>query len=152
MCFLKKQVVHYRRLYMKKRAVILPALIALVLIAMFLPWAYLLEEVVNPDLPTFYRPQFGLYAFGAVMGLLYTGLSFVLALAAFVFFLFSGKKLICRIFCGLLLLSSAGLCICEGIIDGFACFTALTWCIFGALIALCVWTLFFFNRNTKRDA
>ncbi len=137
---------------MKKRAIILSVLIALVLIAMFLPWAYLLKECPGPEYPYTYRAEFGNYPLSWPMGNVYVGLSFVLALAAFVFSFFSGKKLVCRIFCGLLLLGSAGLCLYEGIWGGFDCFTVLTWCIFGALVLLGLWTLIFFKHNAKQDA
>ena len=133
---------------MKKRTILLSALIAMVLIAMFLPWAYLDENILG-DGRCYYYPKFGLYALGAPMGLIYTSLSFVLALAAFVLSFFSGKNLICRILCGLMLLGSAAACICDGDYD---CFTVLTWCIFGALVVLGLWTLLFFGRKSRRPA
>ena len=85
-------------------------------------------------------------------GHLWSGISFLLALAAFVFSFFSGKKLVCRILCGLLLLGSAGLCLYQGIEDGFDRFTALTWGIFGALVLLGIWTLFFLKTERKATA
>ena len=133
---------------MKKRSILLSILIGVVLIAMFLPWAYLAEESI-PGSSTTYRPQFGLFALGAPVGNLFTSLSFVLALGAFVLSLLSGKKLVFRILCGLLLLGSAAFCICDGCYD---CFTVLTWSIFGALVLLGLWTLFFFNRTASRNA
>lgn len=136
---------------MKKRAIILPVLIALVLIAMFLPWAYQLRWAnapgVNPD--HYYTSA---NFMGALFtGSLYLGISLILALAAFVFSFFSKKSLVCRILCGVLLLVSAGFCFFESF-PKFRCFTVLTWCIFGALVLLGLWTLLFFKRNAKQDA
>lgn len=132
---------------MKKCNMILSILIGFVLIAMLLPWAYLSEESLAPGSPATYRPQFGLFAFGAPVGNLFTTLSFVLAIGAFVFSFFSGKNLVCRILCGLLLLGSAVTCLCDGNYD---CFTVLTWCIVGALIVLGLWALFFSGRKATK--
>lgn len=137
---------------MKKRAIILPVLIALVLIAMVLPGAFLWENSHVPGYPDTYKTGFGYYAFGWPVGYLYVGLSFILALPAFLFSFFNRKSLVCRIFCGLLLLGSAGMCIYQGIKTGFDNFTVLTWCIFSALVLLAFWTLLFFKGNTKQDA
>ena len=137
---------------MKKRAIILSVLIALVLIAMFLPWTYMGRWANGPGETPSYHYQFESFIGALFTGSLYLGLSFILALAAFVFSFFSGKKLVCRILCGLLLLGSAGLCLYEGIWGGFDCFTVLTWCIFGSLVLLGLWTLLFFKHNAKQDA
>ena len=134
---------------MKKRSFVLAGLIGLALIAMFLPWAYLWAEYTNgPNSPMCYYPKFGLYALGAPVGNLYSTFSFFLALAAFVFSFFSGKRPACRTLCGGLLLGSAGFCFYEGY-PSFHCFTALTWCIFGALVLLGLWTLFFFKTDKR---
>lgn len=149
MRFPKKQAETKVGGFIMKKHRVLSLLIGIVLIAMFLPWAYLWKEAVGPDAPDTYRAAFGNYALGALVGDVYVGFSFVLALAAFVLSFFNGKKPACRIICGLLLLGSAGLCLCEGIWGGFDCFTALTWAIFGALIALGLWALFFLRGKTK---
>ena len=130
----------------KKHNGTLSILIGLVLIAMFLPWAYLSEEYITES-EVVYRPAFGLFALGAPLGLIYTSISFVLALAAFLLSFFSGKSRVCRVLCGLLLLGSAAVCIYDG---GYDCFTVLTWCIIGALVLLGLWTLLFFGRKTSK--
>ena len=137
---------------MNKRTIALFALIALIVIAMFLPWAYLWEDTHGPGVPNTYRPQLGLYPLGAPIGLLFTSLSFAAALAALVLSLFSAKRTVCRILCGLLLLVSAGLCLYEGISSSFERFTVLTWGIFGALILVGVWTLLFVGKKSRRHA
>ena len=137
---------------MKKRTIILSGLIALVLIAMFLPRAFLRENSHEPGYPVTYKTGFGYYAVGAPFGYLYVGLSFLLALPAFVFSFFNRKCLLCRILCGLLLLGSAGMCFYQGIRSGFDNFTALTWGIFGALVLLGIWTLFFIKTERKTTA
>ena len=136
---------------MKKRFVVLAGLIAAIIIVMFLPWAYLWEES-GFQAPTTYRPQFALYALGAPVGNLYTSLSFFLALISLVLAFFSSKHPVCRVFCGLLLLASAGLCLYDGIAGGFPCFTVLTWFIFGALTLLGLWTLLFVNGTSNRKS
>lgn len=134
---------------MKKRTIVLSILIALVLIAMFLPRGYMGRWANGPGETPQHYYQFESYIGALFTGSLYLGISFLLLLAAFVFSFFSGKQLICRIFCGLLLLGSAGLCLYEGIWAGFDCFTALTWGIFGALILLGIWTLCFLKTERK---
>ena len=135
---------------MKKQAIIISVLIAVVLIAMFFPWGYMGRWANGPGETPQHYYQFESYIGALFTGSLYLGISFLLALAAFVFSFFSGKKRICRILCGLLLLGSAGLCLYQGIEDGFDRFTALTWGIFGALVLLGLWTLFFIK--TERNA
>ena len=137
---------------MKKQAIVISVLIAVVLVAMFLPWAFLWENSHEPGYPVTYTTGYGYYAFGWPVGYLYAGLSFVLALLAFVLSFFNRKCLLCRIFCGLLLLDSAGMCFYQGIRSGFDNFTALTWGIFGALILLGIWTLFFIKTERKTTA
>ena len=136
---------------MKKRAIILTVLIALELIAMFLPWTYMGRWANGPGETPSYHYQFESFIGALFTGSLYLGLSFIQALAAFVFSFFSKKSLVCRILCGVLLLVSAGFCFFESF-PKFRCFTVLTWCIFGALVLLGLWTLLFFKRNAKQDA
>lgn len=145
--FTKSGSLNKGRFHMKKRNILLPILIGVVLIAMCLPWAYLWKDALADTVV--YRPKFGLFALGLPVGNPFTTLSFVLAIGAFVFSFFSGKKPVCRILCGLLLLASAAVCVCDGCYD---CFTVLTWAIFGALIVLGLWTLFFFGRKTTKAA
>ena len=133
-----------------KKPVLLSVLIGLVLAAMLLPWAYLQAWRSGvPEYEMHYRPAFGLFAFGAGIGSVFTSLSFVLALVAFVLSFFSAKKPVCRRLCGSLLLASAAACICDG---SFDCFTALTWGIFGTLILLGLWTLFFLRRVARGNS
>ena len=136
---------------MKKRSIILSILIGLVLIAMFLPWAYLWQEVApDPAVPSTYRPQPGCFLLDLAYGDPWPALSFVLALISLGFALFSAKKAALRVVCGVLLLCSAGACVYEGVANGFDYFTPLTWCIFGTLVLLGLWTLLFFGRKTGK--
>ena len=132
---------------MKKRTIILSGLIALVLIAMFLPRGYKFRWATPPGTPP---ADYSVVSFvgGTFMGSPYFGISFILALAAFVCSFFNRKNLLCQILCGVLLLVSAGFCFFDRF-PKFRCFTALTWGIFGALVLLGLWTLFFIKTERK---
>ena len=137
---------------MKKINWLLPLLIGVVLIAMFWGGSYLLgwrnAPGVNP--PIYYTEHSFASAFFA--GPCCIGWSFFLTCAAFVLSFFTSRKPFFPILCGILLLGAAGLCLYEGIEDGFDCFTALTWGIFGALILLGIWTLFFLRGKAKQES
>lgn len=133
---------------MKKSVSLLSVLIGVVLIAMFLPWAYLWGDALQDGIV--YRPQPGYFLPALAYGDFWPALSFGLALLSLIFALFSGKKPAFRVVCGLLLLGSAGACIAEGIMFTFDCFTVLTWAIFGALVVLGLWALFFSGRKATK--
>ena len=130
----------------------LPLLIGVVLIAMFLGGSYLEGWMnapgVNP--PIYYTKHSFASAF--FCGPTWIGHSFFLTCAAFVLSFFTSRKPYFPILCGILLLGAAGLCLYQGIKGGFDCFTALTWGIFGALILLGIWTLFFLRGKSKQES
>ena len=128
---------------MKKRALVrtlvLSALILLVLVAMHLPWAYLMSDS-TPD-KTVYYPKLGTYPYSFPIGNIWTPCSFFLALLALFLAPFSGKRRVCGIICGLLLLLSAGAVFYAGATNHFLKYTPLTWAIFASLVLLGLWTL-----------
>ena len=133
---------------MKKKAIVLCSLIALLLVIMHLPQAYLMSYSDGPN-QTVYYTKLGTYPYSFAVGHIWTSCSFFLALLAFVFAFCSGKRRRCGSLCGVLLLLSAGAVVHGRVKTQFHYFTQLTWGIFVALLLLGLWALFAFRKKPR---
>ena len=136
---------------MKKKAIILCSLIALLLVIMHLPQAYLTSYSDGPNQIVYYT-KLGTYPYSFAVGHVWTSCSFFLALLALVFALCSWKRRRCSILCGFLLLLSAGAVFYGGEKTQFHYYTQLTWGIFAALLLLGLWAIFAFRKKPQAQS
>ena len=131
---------------MKKR-VWLPICIGLILAAMCLPWAIQIPTLASPEADYYYYYFWLFYPLGLFNAYPLSTVSTLLALIAFPFSFFKGKK--SAITCGILLLLSGLAQLYMGFWFGFHWYTPLTWIIVISLFLLGVVSLMRCKNNAK---
>ena len=134
---------------MKKR-VWLPICIGLILAAMCLPWAIRILILAPPEAeyPYYYHYQWLFYPLGFLGAYPLSTVSTLLALIAFPFSFFKGRK--SAITCGILLLLSGLAQLCMGFWLSFHWYTPLTWIIVISLFLLGVVSLMRCKNNSMQ--